>query len=64
MSESIPKSVEIFDDTMREGLQIESPDIPVSEKFASPRRNWRNGRKNHLYWILCTSKVDSFNGVH
>ncbi|MCY3884024.1 MAG: hypothetical protein OXG24_03825 [Gammaproteobacteria bacterium] len=33
MSESLPKSVEIFDDTMREGLQIESPDIPVSEKL-------------------------------
>ncbi len=33
MSECLPKSVEIFDDTMREGLQIESPDIPVSEKL-------------------------------
>ena len=28
-----PKSVTITDDTMREGLQIESPDIPVSEKL-------------------------------
>lgn len=33
MSNLIPKSVNIFDDTMREGLQIESPDIPVSEKL-------------------------------
>lgn len=29
----LPESVIIFDDTMREGLQIESPDIPVSEKL-------------------------------
>ena len=29
----IPKRVNIFDDTMREGLQIESPDIPVEEKL-------------------------------
>ena len=33
MSSLLPKSVNIFDDTMREGLQIESPDIPVSEKL-------------------------------
>ena len=33
MSTQIPKRVNIFDDTMREGLQIESPDIPVSEKL-------------------------------
>ncbi len=30
---SLPKSVVITDDTMREGLQIESADIPVSEKL-------------------------------
>jgi hydroxymethylglutaryl-CoA lyase len=30
---SLPKSVQIRDDTMREGLQIESKDIPVSEKL-------------------------------
>jgi len=30
---AFPKSVAITDDTMREGLQIESPDIPVSEKL-------------------------------
>src|SRR5687767_10854428 len=28
-----PKSVSIFDETMREGLQIEDKDIPVSEKL-------------------------------
>ena len=33
MSDLMPKSVNIVDDTMREGLQIESPDIPVSEKL-------------------------------
>lgn len=33
MSDALPKSVTIFDDTMREGLQIESPDIPVEEKL-------------------------------
>ena len=33
MSEQIPKVVNIFDDTMREGLQIESPNISVSEKL-------------------------------
>ena len=33
MNSSLPKSVVITDDTMREGLQIESPDIPVSEKL-------------------------------
>jgi hydroxymethylglutaryl-CoA lyase len=33
MTELLPESVYIFDDTMREGLQIESPDIPVSEKL-------------------------------
>lgn len=33
MSNLTPKSVTIVDDTMREGLQIESPDIPVSEKL-------------------------------
>jgi len=33
VSNLLPKSVNIFDDTMREGLQIESPDIPVSEKL-------------------------------
>ena len=33
MTSLLPKSVNIFDDTMREGLQIESPDIPVSEKL-------------------------------
>ncbi|MCY3858173.1 MAG: citramalate synthase [Gammaproteobacteria bacterium] len=30
---NLPESVLIVDDTMREGLQIESPDIPVSEKL-------------------------------
>ncbi len=30
---TFPKSVTITDDTMREGLQIESADIPVSEKL-------------------------------
>ena len=30
---SLPKSVEVRDDAMREGLQIESKDIPVSEKL-------------------------------
>ena len=30
---SLPESVVITDDTMREGLQIESADIPVSEKL-------------------------------
>ena len=30
---SFPKKVDIRDDTMREGLQIESKDIPVSEKL-------------------------------
>lgn len=29
----LPESVEVRDDTMREGLQIESKDIPVSEKL-------------------------------
>ena len=29
----LPKSVEVRDDTMREGLQIESKDIPVDEKL-------------------------------
>ena len=33
MTSSLPKSVTITDDTMREGLQIESADIPVSEKL-------------------------------
>ncbi len=33
MSDLLPKSVTITDDTMREGLQIESPDIPVAEKL-------------------------------
>ena len=33
MTSMLPKSVTITDDTMREGLQIESPDIPVSEKL-------------------------------
>ena len=33
MSNEFPKSVIITDDTMREGLQIESTDIPVSEKL-------------------------------
>ena len=33
MASLLPKSVNIFDVTMREGLQIESPDIPVSEKL-------------------------------
>jgi len=33
MSNLLPKSVIVFDDTMREGLQIESTDIPVSEKL-------------------------------
>ena len=33
MTNLMPKSVTITDDTMREGLQIESPDIPVSEKL-------------------------------
>ena len=33
MSSLLPKRVTITDDTMREGLQIESPDIPVSEKL-------------------------------
>jgi len=30
---SFPKSVEVRDDTMREGLQIENKDIPVDEKL-------------------------------
>ena len=30
---ALPTSVVITDDTMREGLQIESADIPVSEKL-------------------------------
>jgi len=33
MSYPLPKSVKITDDTMREGLQIESADIPVTEKL-------------------------------
>ncbi len=33
MTSLLPKSVIITDDTMREGLQIESADIPVSEKL-------------------------------
>ena len=33
MSSMLPKRVTITDDTMREGLQIESPDIPVPEKL-------------------------------
>ena len=33
MSGLIPREVNIFDDTMREGLQIESPDIPVEAKL-------------------------------
>ena len=33
MSELLPRAVTIVDDTMREGLQIESPDIPVAEKL-------------------------------
>jgi hydroxymethylglutaryl-CoA lyase len=33
MASMVPSSVTITDDTMREGLQIESPDIPVSEKL-------------------------------
>ncbi len=33
MTRSLPESVTITDDTMREGLQIESADIPVSEKL-------------------------------
>ena len=33
MGNLLPKSVNIFDDTMREGLQIESADIPVAEKL-------------------------------
>jgi hydroxymethylglutaryl-CoA lyase len=32
-SSLVPSSVEIFDDTMREGLQIESPEIPVDDKL-------------------------------
>lgn len=30
---NLPKSVEIRDDTMREGMQIESKDIPISQKL-------------------------------
>jgi len=30
---NLPKSVIIFDETMREGLQIEDKNIPVSEKL-------------------------------
>ena len=33
MANNFPESVKIVDDTMREGLQIESADIPVSEKL-------------------------------
>lgn len=33
MSELLPKAVNIFDDTMREGLQIESPEISVEDKL-------------------------------
>jgi len=33
MKNSFPTSVEIFDDTMREGLQIESPEISVDDKL-------------------------------
>jgi hydroxymethylglutaryl-CoA lyase len=33
MASMVPERVTITDDTMREGLQIESPDIPVSEKL-------------------------------
>ena len=33
MTSMVPQSVTITDDTMREGLQIESPDITVSEKL-------------------------------
>ena len=33
MASMLPKGVTITDDTMREGLQIESLDIPVSEKL-------------------------------
>ncbi|MDK1023114.1 MAG: citramalate synthase [Gammaproteobacteria bacterium] len=33
MNDQLPRSVKITDDTMREGLQIENADIPVSEKL-------------------------------
>ncbi len=33
MGNLLPERVNIFDDTMREGLQIESPEIPVADKL-------------------------------
>ena len=33
MSDLVPERVTITDDSMREGLQIESPDIPISDKL-------------------------------
>ena len=60
MSNLLPKSVNIFDDTMREGLQIESPDIPVSEKLRLLDAIGEMGAKNHIDLLLRASCSYSF----
>ena len=65
MSNLLPKFVNIFDDTMREGLQIESPDIAVSEKLRLLDAIGEMGSKNisigsfaHPKWTPSMACID------
>jgi hydroxymethylglutaryl-CoA lyase len=69
MDSLLPKSVNIFDDTMREGLQIESPDIPVSEKLRLLDAIGQMGAKSisigsfaHPKWTPSMACIDEIAG--
>ena len=62
---TIPKAVEIFDDTMREGLQIESPDISIDDKLRLLDAIGEMGAKTisigsfaHPKWTPSMAKID------
>ena len=65
MSNSFPSSVEIFDDTMREGLQIEDPEISVDDKLRLLDAIGEMGAKTisigsfaHPKWTPSMAKID------
>ncbi|NKC14669.1 MAG: citramalate synthase [Gammaproteobacteria bacterium] len=69
MSSLLPKAVNIFDDTMREGLQIESPDIPVAEKLRLLNAIGEMGAKTisigsfaHPKWTPSMACIDEIAG--
>ena len=55
---TLPKSVTIIDDTMREGLQIESASIPVEAKLRLLDALGETGAKI-FFWMMWIGTISS-----